>query len=362
VTNPHIAPPAHNSTQEIGGHHVVLAYADVAAEYGAMRHGAIVVDRSHRGRMRVSGAKAGEVITGLVTNDVASLHPGQGQYAAALTAKGKIVADIRIFADAGSFLIDVPPRAWAGWTSLVKKFVNPRLARYRDESETLRDIGIFGASARHVVSAITGVNASALTALPVFGQAHADMRRLDVGGEASVLIASVPDLGVEGFELFVAAELFDDVWSAAIAAGATPAGLGACEIARVEAGRPEWGIDIDDTTLAQEANLEELGAISYTKGCYVGQEVVARVHFRGHVNRHLRGLRAASIEPPPSGARVVDASGNEVGEVRSAVASPRLGGIALGMIRREVTPGTSLVARWDGGERAVDLTPLPFAS
>ena len=358
MTNPHVAPPAQSSTQEIGGHHVVLAYADVAAEYGALRHGAIVVDRSHRGRMRVSGAKAAEVLTGLVTNDVAGLQPGQGQYAAALTAKGKIIADLRIFADAGSFLIDVPPRAWNGWTSLVKKFVNPRLARYRDESETLRDIGIFGGSARHVVSALTGVNASALTALPMFGQVHADVRGL--GGEASVLIASVPDLGVEGFDLFVAPEQFDAVWVAAISAGATPAGLGACEIARVEAGRPEWGIDIDDATLAQEANLEELGAISYTKGCYVGQEVVARIHFRGHVNRHLRGLRSASVEPPSSGAHVFDASGTEIGDVRSAVASPRLGGIALAMIRREVGPGTSLVARWDGGERAVDLASLPF--
>jgi folate-binding protein YgfZ len=165
---------------------------------------------------------------------------------------------------------------------------------------------------------------------------------------------------VEGFDLFIAAESFDALWSAAIAAGATPAGLGACEIARVEAGRPEWGIDIDDNTLAQEANFDELGAISYTKGCYTGQEVVARVHFRGHVNKHLRGLRAASIEPPPTGARVIDGGGNDLGDVRSAVSSPRLGGIALAMVRRDVALGTSLLARWEGGERAVDLAPLPF--
>jgi folate-binding protein YgfZ len=362
MTNPHIAPPAHSSTQEIGGHHVVLAYADVSAEYAAMRHEAIVVDRSHRGRMRVSGAKAADVLTGLVTNDVAALHPGQGQYAAALTAKGKVIADVRIFADAGSYLIDVPPRAWPGWLETVKKFVNPRLARYRDDSETLRNIGIFGATARHVVSALTGVNASALTALPFFGQVHAEVRGLGSGSEAAVLVACVPDLGIEGFDLFVPAESFDRVWTAAIAAGATPAGLGACEIARIEAGRPEWGIDIDDSTLAQEANFDELGAVSYTKGCYIGQEVVARVHFRGHVNKHLRGLRAASVEPPPTGARLMDAAGNDVGDVRSAGASPRLGGIALAMVRRDVTPGTSLLARWDGGERAADLTPLPFPS
>jgi folate-binding protein YgfZ len=139
-----------------------------------------------------------------------------------------------------------------------------------------------------------------------------------------------------------------------------PAGLAAWEIARVEAGRPEWGIDIDDSTIPQEANFDELEAISYTKGCYTGQEVVARVHFRGHVNRHLRGLRAASLEAPPTGAQLADDTGNHVGEVRSSVTSPRLGGIAIGMVRREVVSGTSLMAKWEGGEQRVDMTMLPF--
>ena len=348
-----MVPVSSASTQEIGGHNVVLAYGDVAAEYQAMRAHAILVDRSHRGRMRLLGDKAGEVLTGLVTNDVMSLQPGQGLYAAALTNKGKIIADVRIYAEAGSFLVDVPPRAWEGWSTMIKRFVNPHMARFRDDSESLREIGIFGMSARHVVGMVTGINASALTALPPHAHVVAD-----VAG-ARVMVASTPDLGVEGFSLFVDSEVFDAVWARAVSAGATPAGLGACEIGRVEAGRPEWGIDIDENTLAQEANLDELGAISYTKGCYVGQETVARVHFRGHVNRHLRGLRGASVDPPPTGARVFQGDA-DVGDVRSAVASPRLGGIALAMVRREAVAGTPLVARWEGGERTVDLVPLPF--
>jgi folate-binding protein YgfZ len=325
----------------------------VNAEYEALRSRAIVVDRSYRGRMRLLGDKAGEVLTGLVTNDVVSLQPGQGLYAAALTNKGKIIADVRIFAQAGSFLVDVPPRAWAGWTTMIQRFVNPRLARYRDDSASLRLIGVFGATARHVVSAVTGINSSALTALTPYAHVVADV------DDATLTVASAPDLAVEGFDLFVDTESFDAVWGRVVAAGATPAGISACEIARVEAGRPEWGIDIDENTLAQEANLDELGAISYTKGCYVGQEVVARIHFRGHVNRHLRGLRCASADPPPTGARVFQGD-NEIGEVRSAVSSPRLGGIALGMIRREANVGTPLVTRWDGGEGQADLVPLPF--
>jgi tRNA-modifying protein YgfZ len=354
MSNPMVMRPD-PSVGEISGRSVVLSYAGVATEYEALRRHAIVVDRSHRGRMRVSGAKAGDVLTGLVTNDVLALAPGHGQYAAALTAKGKIVADLRIFAEEGSYLVDCAPRAVEGWMAMVKKYVNPRLATYTDETAALRNLGVFGSAARHVVADMTGANATALGVLPPY--AHVS---ISIDGTA-VLVARVPDLELEGFELFTPAAMYDALWERAIAARATPAGLGAWEIARVEAGRPEWGIDIDDSTIAQEANLEELHAISYTKGCYVGQETVARVHFRGHVNRCLRGLRTASQEPPLSKASLFDASGKPVGEVRSAAASPRLGGIALGMVRREVDLGTALIARWgEGDESRVDVTHLPF--
>jgi tRNA-modifying protein YgfZ len=354
MTSPDIAPQRGGWTQEIGGQDVVLAYADVRAEYDALRTGAIVVDRSHRGRLRFFGEKSGEALTGLVTNDVLSMHPGNGQYGAALSAKGRIVADLRVFASAGSYLVDAPPRAWPNWLAMVKKYVNPRLSGYRDDSHAVRDLGIFGADARRVAATIGALDAEALAALAPY--AHVSVT-ID---EAPVMIARVPDIGVEGYDLFVPFEQFDRLWERAVVAGAMPAGLGAWEIARVEAGRPEWGIDIDDTTIPQEANFDELDAISYTKGCYIGQEVVARVHFRGHINRHLRGLRAASADAPPTGAQLIDDGGNHVGDVRSSVASPRLGGIALGMVRREVAPGMSLNAKWDGGERRVDVTALPF--
>jgi folate-binding protein YgfZ len=338
---------------DVSGHPVVLTYSSVAAEYEALRTRAIVVDRSHRARMRMTGQRAPEVLTGIVTNDVIALEAGHGQYAAALTPKGKIVADVRVFRDDG-LLIDTGPRAAEGWTALVRKYVNPRLAAYRDESSTLRDLGVFGPNARHVVAAMTGANAAALGVLPPYSHAT-----IAVDG-ARVLVARVPDLGVEGFELFMPTEGFDTLWRLALDGGAEPAGLAAWEVARVEAGRPEWGLDIDDTTIPQEANFEELHAISYTKGCYTGQEVVARVHFRGHVNRHLRGLRAAGAEPPPTGAQLVDADGRLVGDVRTGVSSPRLGGIALAMVRREVELGASLTARWDGGESRADVSALPF--
>jgi folate-binding protein YgfZ len=349
--------PTHVDTAllgEISGRSVVLSYAGVATEYEALQRYAVVFDRTHRARMRISGASAGEMLTGLVTNDVASIVPGQGQYAAALTPKGKIIADVRIFRDESSFLVDVPPRAKEGWMSTVRKYVNPRLAPYTDESDAVRDLGVFGASARLVVGEMTGMSSSALGVLPAYSHAAVIIEG------ARVLVARVPDLEIEGFELFAPAETYALLWERALAAKATPGGLQTWEIARVEAGRPEWGVDIDESTLPQEANLEELHAISYTKGCYTGQETVARVHFRGHVNKNLRGLRAASPEPPASGATLFDATGKDVGDVRSTAASPRLGGIALGMVRREVELGSSLIARWEEAETRVDVAHLPF--
>ena len=108
---------------DVGGRSVVLAYGSVAAEYEALQSRAALFDRSHRGRVRVKGEKAAEMVAGLVTNDVAGLIPGQGCYAAALTAKGKIVADVRVFIEEGSVLTDAPPRAAMAWAAMVKKFV-----------------------------------------------------------------------------------------------------------------------------------------------------------------------------------------------------------------------------------------------
>ena len=150
---PNIAPHHHATIQELTGQDVVLSYTGVNAEYDALRSSAIVVDRSHRGRLRFIGEKAGEALTGLVTNDVLSLAPEHGQYGAALTSKGRIVADLRIFAHAGSYFVDTSARAWPGWLAMVRKYVNPRVTGYRDESHAIRDIGVFGPQAEHIVAA-----------------------------------------------------------------------------------------------------------------------------------------------------------------------------------------------------------------
>jgi folate-binding protein YgfZ len=318
-------------------------------EYSALHNGALFFDRSERLRLRISGPKAAELVTGMVTNDVSSLVAGEGQYAAALTPKGKIVADLRIFSLGDALLIDTSAAAAAGWKEMVRKYINPRVAPYHDVTSELSDIGVFGRSSRSIVSRATGIDDRELTALAPYGHITASL------DDTTITVARVPEMDLDGFEIFVPSESVGALKSKLHAGGVLPGSSDTWEIARVESGRPQWGADMDDSTLPQEANFDELGAISYTKGCYIGQETVARVHFRGHVNRFLRKLRFVTRPPPPTGAELVDESGKVIGDIRSVALSPRFGGVALGMVRREILPGTTLQARWSGGECSVQI-------
>jgi folate-binding protein YgfZ len=368
---------------------IVLDYGDPSAEYALLRTGALLVDHGDRDLWMFQGAQARETLAGLVTNDVAALTPGHGLYAAALTPKGRIVSDLRILAlvDAAlapsstpprsdlkpasgdpvawpvgaALLVDVPAAAAEGWGGVVRKFVNPRLASYRRISDRVRAFGVYGIRARDALAESYSLAPSALAALAPYS--HATVETAD----GPLVVSRVPDLAIDGFVIYAPADAYDSAWGRVErAGGVAPGGQRAYDVARIEAGRPAWGTDIDETTIPQEANFDELHAISYTKGCYTGQEIVARVHFRGHVNRHLRGLAyPPDAGPLPRGARLIDEDGRDVGDVRSAAVSPRLGGVALGMVRREVALGATLVVRDrvdgdDATDRLATVGPLPF--
>jgi folate-binding protein YgfZ len=323
--------------------------------YQALHHGgAVIVDHSDRVRMRFSGAKAAESLTGLVTNDVLALAVGRGQYAAALTPKGKVIADVRLFARDDGFLADVAAAAGPGWVSMIRKFVNPRLAKYEDISQLTGDLGLFGGAASEMLRATFDLDASPVE-LPPYGHLT-----IAIAGE-SFMIARVPDFGVDGYDIIGPRVALDAVRAKLTDAGAISEVGDALLVARIEAGRPEWGADMDDTLLAQEVDLDRLEAISFTKGCYTGQETVARVHYRGHVNRHLRGLRFSEQVVPPTGTELHDTEGKVVGTVRSGALSPLRGAIALAIVRREIEPGTVLRASWSGRYLNASLESLPFS-
>jgi folate-binding protein YgfZ len=299
--------------------------------------------------MRFGGAKAAEMLTGLVTNDVLALTPGHGQYAAALTPKGKIAADLRIFADGDGLLTDTSARAAQNWRDIVKKYINPRVAPYRDVSAETRDVAVYGPRARMIVAKVLGVDDHALVALHPYAHISAPIP----GGVA--LVIKSDEIEAEGYDIIVPLSFEKALRDKLLAEGAIAGSQHTWNIARIEAGRPEWGLDMNDMTIPQEANFDALNAISYTKGCYTGQETVARVHFRGHVNKFLRRVHFVSATVPPVSAELIDDTGAVVGDVRSVAMSPRLGGVAIAMVRREVAPGATLHARWAGGECTVQI-------
>jgi folate-binding protein YgfZ len=327
---------------------------ELARDYGAFHETAAAVDLSDRGRMRFTGAGARNALNGILSCDVAPLKSGEGAYGVALTSKGKVIADVAVFADDDSFLVECSAPAWPGWQQLVAKYVNPRLAPRIDETDVTATLGLFGPDASKIVAAMTDTGQEVLEALPMYSHIQSQM-----AGER-VDVARIPDMGVDGYRLLAARSGLAALQAAIIGEGARLVGSAALDAVRIEAGRPLWGTDMDESTMPAEVNLEALGAVSFTKGCYTGQEIVARLHFRGHVNRRLMGLRIEGAEAPQRGAELTQIEGTICGDVRSAVVSPRFGPIALAMVRREVDAGAQVMTRVAGEPVRAEVTALPF--
>lgn len=294
----------------------------------------MLVERSDRLRMSFTGDGAKTALGGLVTNDVAALVSGLGQRAAALTPKGRVIALLRVVDRGTDVLVDADAAAATGFVSMIRKYVNPRLAKYTDLTTTTACLGVYGEGAAAFVARALAVEGAALAALLPHGGAWFGEQ------DQAVYVVRSTDLTPAGYDLIGARDRLSQLHTALVDGGCAVATADDVTIARVEAGIPEWGRDLDAETIPQEALLDELGAISFNKGCYTGQEVVARIHFRGHVNRQLRWLTAG--EPIPSGARVLDLEGKEVGDVRTSVRSPSRGPLAIAMVRREIEPGSEV--------------------
>lgn len=321
---------------ERGGRLVPRHYGDPAAEYGAMTESVGVVDRSERALVRLSGREPVKMIQGLVTSDVAGAPEGQGTYGVVLTPKGKMVADIRAFTlGSGDVILDAEGMAREGLLDHLRRFVPPLFARHEEISDTTGVLGVFGPGAREAVMA--GLGAEIPDGMPEEGFVVVPF----AGDE--VLAAYTRYAGVDGYDLIAPHEELEPLWEALVSAGARPAGHGALEVLRIEAGRPRWGNDLDERVIPLEAGLRER-AISETKGCYTGQEVIVRILHRGHVNRHLRRLFLGDSPAPAKGSALVRAGeSKEVGSVTSACNSPRYGQtIGLGYVRREVEPPATL--------------------
>lgn len=293
------------------------------------------------------------MLGGLLANDVAALRPGEGQWAAALTAKGRVLALCRVLRDEDGFLLDTDAAALPGFLGMLRKYVNPRLATIADATAETRCLGVHGPDAAEALVRHVGGSRDALLALSPLGH------RTVIGPSGPLRVVRNAALATPGFDLIGARQMVDAVAAALEAEGWAFATAEQLESERIEAGVPRWGVDMTEETIAQEAALDDLGALSFSKGCYTGQEVVARIHFRGHVNRLLRRLR--SDLPLSTGAVVRDAAGAEVGEVRSQVATGPGGPTAIAMVRREVPVGATVEVLTADGARAARVEALTRA-
>jgi folate-binding protein YgfZ len=309
----------------------------LAAEHRILVEGCGLVDRSERGKLALTGSEAKTFLHGQLTNDIEALEPGAGCYAAFLTHKGKMRGDLRVLDLGDELLLDTERSALQELFNMIHRYKLAMDVELHKRTLQTSLLSLVGPGARRVAGATAEV-------LPAVEHANA---RAAIAGHPVVL--AVTDAGID---VLCAAEAAGAVRAALEAAGARPVGEEAAEILRVEQGRPRWGIELDDGVIPQEAGLNER-AVSFTKGCYVGQETVARLHYRGKPNRHLRGLRLS--EPLPSGTPLL-LGDREVGRVGSSVVSPSHGPIALALVRREAEPGAALAA---GGATAT-VVELPF--
>jgi folate-binding protein YgfZ len=311
-----------------------------AAGYEAVRSGAGLLDRSARGKLALTGGEAKAFLHGQVSNDVEGLAPGRGCYAALLTPKGKMLADVRILDAGEELLLDTERSALQELFNTIRRFkVGYQVELHKRTLE------------RGLLS-LLGPGAAAAAGLPDGMPSDAEHDHAAVACGAVAVRAVRTDLGID---LLCDAEDTERLSAALVAGGAVPISEETAECRRIETGRPRYGVDLDDSVIPQEAGLNER-AVSFTKGCYVGQETVARLHYRGRPNRELRGLRAAAPLAPGSELR---SGGRTVATITSAAVSPRLGPLALALVRREAPPGTVLAVA--GSELTAEVVELPFA-
>ncbi|MFN7945745.1 MAG: glycine cleavage T C-terminal barrel domain-containing protein [Blastocatellia bacterium] len=314
------------------------SYGDVRAEYAAIRGGVAVLDFSPEGKLEVSGKNAAQFINGLVTNEVKTLASGHGVPAAFLDAHGKVSALCRIYNLDGRLLLQLHPERREKIYNNLKRFTLAGEFFLNDLTEQQSLISLQGPHAAALLESLTGAAVSE-NEITIAERVIADQ---------TVLVATHARCGEAGFDLFVAAEAAPQVWQAIIVRGAEfgarAVGQEAFEIARIEAAVPREGIDVNDTHILLEAGLDD--SVSYTKGCYLGQEIIARIHWRGQPAKRLMKL-SVSADAPPAGAELYGSDGKKVGAITSStrsLANDEI--IALGYVHRYyIAPGTELTIR-----------------
>jgi folate-binding protein YgfZ len=331
-------------------------------EYRALHEGAALLDRTaERGRLELRGADRRGYLHGLLTNDIAALSAGAGCYAALLTPQGRMISDMRVSDLRERLVIDLPAATSEGVRQRLADFIFSEDVEVEDIGAAVAQCGLYGPAAAQLATSVLDRGAEDsedLASVPLSGNVERTFL-----GRPALLIRS-DDFGVGGFEILIDVSQGELLRQALSDAGARSLDAATADVARVEAGRPAFGRDMDATTIPLEAGIEDR-AISLTKGCYVGQEIIIRVLHRGQgrVAKRLVGMVGAAGEGPLLPGMRLEHGGREIGTLTSAVDSPRLRRpIALGYVHRDFSePGHVLEVRHgDDPVRSVTVVTTPF--
>lgn len=333
---------------------VASVFSGVKKEYAAVRNAVGLFDLSQRGKIEITGPDRVRYLNGQVTNDVKKLSTGEGCYACILNPKGALVGDLKIYATEDCLFIDTAETCTQKIIDHLSRFAISDEVEILDRTPDIAHLAVHGPKSAVLLSELMGTDVSTLS--------EYSHKELCVSG-LNVHLARQSYTGEFGFDLFTENKNVGTLWNEISAKGERLGlawiGARALNVLRLEAGVPVFGIDMTEEHLVLEANL--LSAISTTKGCYIGQEVVARVINRGHVNRLLVGLRISGSNPPAIGAKIFKGD-KEVGQITSAEFSPTLDQIiALGYVPvLESQPETVFSIGDPNGSEQAEVTPLPF--
>ncbi|MBH0201387.1 MAG: aminomethyl transferase family protein [Nitrospira sp.] len=342
--------------EEVAGWEIPAHYGDVAAEHRAVRQAVGIADLSHRGKLRVTGEDRVKWLQSVISNDIRPLQPGQGRYSSLLTHKGKMLTYFRLYMQTEAVMLeDVGEIGDTTFQALRKFLLYGVKAKMENCAESWGLLLISGPKATHVVQSAFGVDVTDLK--PV------DFVTAQIGGHHALVLCT-EETGEVDIELLLPAESLLSAWTSVMQAGdkfgIRAIGTHAREALRIEAGIPKAGPDLNEEIVPPEASLEGK-AFSLSKGCYPGQEVVARMDTYGNVRRKLVGLVLQDSVVPSHGAKLYHGD-REVGWISSAVRSPQLSKtLAFGFPLRDFSkPGTELTVEFEGGKHPATVQPLPF--
>ena len=347
LNNYHVSQGA--TLAEYHGATVPSRFTDPVAENRAVRAASGLFDFSFRGKFRMKGRDHAKLLQRLVSNDVKKLTPGQGTYATLLNAQGHIVVDLRLYCAEDSFFVDVEADLRDKAIQSFRKFIIADQVEL--EPLELYALAFQGPRSKGLLEKTLHIDLPAMNEYDHFAANYAGF---------PIRVVRATSTGEEGYEVWVSAAGMEAVWGAACGQAPTyemlACGVEAMESLRIEAGIPRYGSELGEDVIPLEAGL--LNALSFNKGCYIGQEIVERARSRGHVNWKLMGLIASAGERLPPGEKAV-VEGREVAEVTSSCTSPTLGKtIALAYVRREFSePGAKLTLL---SGVAAEVAALPF--